>query len=94
MLPRPSVHLGFPLDLNRTGADLWPLYVANVWLGTHRDGFGQLYQKIREESGYNYRDYSYIEHWTGRSASPFQIFNQPREQQYFSIWIRLVNTST
>jgi zinc protease len=88
--PAASVHLGFPLDLNRTSADFWPLYVANVWLGTHRDGFGQLYQKIREERGYNYGDYSYIEHWSGRSSSLFQLFNQPREQQYFSIWIRPV----
>jgi zinc protease len=76
--------------VNRTHPDYWPLYIANVWLGTHRDSFGQLYQKIREERGYNYGDYSYIEHWAGRSSSLFQIFNQPREQQYFSIWVRPV----
>jgi zinc protease len=88
--PAASVHLGFPVAISRTDPDFWPLYVANVWLGTHRDSFGQLYQKIREERGYNYGDYSYIEHWMGRTASLFQIFNQPREQQYFSIWIRPV----
>ena len=88
--PAASVHLGFPIGVNRKDADFWPLYVANVWLGTHRDGFGQLYQKIREERGYNYGDYSYIEHWSGRPFSLFQTFNQPREQQYFSIWIRPV----
>lgn len=88
--PAASVHLGFPIDINRTHDDFWALYVANVWLGTHRDGFGQLYQKIREERGYNYGDYSYVEHWNGRPSSLFQIFNQPREQQYFSIWIRPV----
>ena len=88
--PAASVHLGFPYDVNRAGEDFWPLYVANVWLGTHRDGFGQLYQKIREERGYNYGDYSYVEYWSGRPASLFQLFNQPREQQYFSIWIRPV----
>ncbi|MDQ3281724.1 MAG: insulinase family protein [Acidobacteriota bacterium] len=88
--PAASVHLGFPTNVNRTSPDFWPLYVANVWLGTHRDSSGQLYQKIREERGYNYGDYSYIEYWGGRSSSLFQIFNQPREQQYFSIWVRPV----
>ena len=88
--PAASVHLGFPIAVKRTDPDFWPLYVANVWLGTHRDSFGQLYQKIREERGYNYGDYSYTEFWTGRTGSLFQIFNQPREQQYFSIWVRPV----
>ncbi|MFL6247760.1 MAG: M16 family metallopeptidase [Thermoanaerobaculia bacterium] len=88
--PAASVHLGFPTDVNRTSPDYWPLYIANVWLGTHRDSFGQLYQKIREERGYNYGDYSYIEYWSGRPNSLFQVFNQPREQQYFSIWVRPV----
>jgi zinc protease len=88
--PAASVHLGFPTVVNRTHADFWPLYIANVWFGVHRDSFGQLYQKIREERGYNYGDYSYIEYWAGRPNSLFQIFNQPREQQYFSMWVRPV----
>jgi zinc protease len=88
--PAASVHVGFPIDVNRTSPDYWPLYIANVWLGTHRDSFGQLYSKIREERGYNYGDYSYIEYWGGRTSSLFQVFNQPREQQYFSIWVRPV----
>lgn len=41
-------------DDDRGPGPRWPLYVANVYLGTHRDSFGQLYQKIREERGYNY----------------------------------------
>jgi len=88
--PAASVHLGFPIKVTRTDSDFWPLYVANVWLGTHRDSFGQLYQKIREDRGYNYGDYSYIEYWGGRPFSLFQLFNQPREQQYFSMWARPV----
>jgi zinc protease len=88
--PAASVHLGFPYTVSRNDPDYWPLYIANVWLGTHRDSFGQLYQKIREERGYNYGDYSYIEYWGGRPNSLFQVFNQPREQQYFSIWVRPV----
>jgi zinc protease len=88
--PAASVHLGFPFPVNRNHPDYWPLYIANVWLGTHRDSFGQLYQKIREERGYNYGNYSYIEHWNGRTNNLFQVFNQPREQQYFSLWVRPV----
>jgi zinc protease len=88
--PAASVHAGFPIAVKRGDADYWPLYIANVWMGTHRDSFGQLYQKIREERGYNYGDYSYIEHWNGRTSSLFQVFNQPREQQYFSFWVRPV----
>lgn len=88
--PAASLHLGFPIDVKRTDPDFWPLYVANTWLGTHRDSTGHLYQMIRQERGYNYGDYSYIEHWNGRTGSLFQIFNQPRSQQYFSIWVRPV----
>ena len=88
--PAASVHLAFPLAVDRSHPDFWPLWVANTWLGTHRDSFGRLYQAIREERGYNYGDYSYIEHWDGRTGSLFQIFNQPRRKQYFSIWVRPV----
>lgn len=88
--PAAGVHLGFPIEVNRADPDFWPLYVAQTYFGTHRDSFGLLYQKIRQERGYNYGDYAYIEHWNGKPYSLFQIFNQPREQQYFSIWIRPV----
>jgi zinc protease len=88
--PAASAHLGFPFEINRNHPDYWPLYVANLHLGAHREGFGILYQRIREERGYNYGDYSYIEYWAGRPSNLFQVFNQPREQQYFSIWIRPV----
>ena len=85
-----GVHAGFPLPITRKDADYWPLYVANIWFGTHRDSFGHLYDAIRSERGYNYGDYSYIEHFEGR---PFQLFpppNTPRRYQYFSIWLRPV----
>jgi zinc protease len=88
--PAAGIHLGFPIDVNRADPDFWPLYVAQTWLGTHRDSFGRLYQEIRQERGYNYGSYAYVEHWYGKPFSLFQVFNQPREQQYFSIWIRPV----
>ena len=85
-----GLHLGYPIALKRTDSDYWPLFVANVFLGLHRDSFGRLYQEIREQRGYNYGDYSYIEYQYGRPEFQFPPPATPREQQYFSIWIRPV----
>lgn len=85
-----GIHAGFPLRITRADDDYWPLYVANIHFGTHRDGFGQLYQAIRQDRGYNYGDYSYIEHFAGRPFVLFPPTNTPRRYQYFSIWIRPV----
>jgi zinc protease len=85
-----AIHLAFPLPVDRTHEDFWPLYVAGVYFGTHRDGHGQLYELIRQERGYNYGDYAYVEHFAYRPYYLFQPFNTPRTQQYFSIWIRPV----
>ena len=85
-----GLHLGYPINLKRTDSDYWPLFVANVFLGAHRDSFGRLYGELREERGYNYGDYSYIEYQYGRPRFQFPPPATPREQQYFSIWIRPV----
>jgi zinc protease len=85
-----GIHAGFPLPLTRADRDYWPLYLANVWFGTHRDSFSHLYQVIRSDRGYNYGDYSYIEHFEGRPFNLFPPTNSPRRHQYFSIWIRPV----
>ncbi|MGH9803908.1 MAG: M16 family metallopeptidase [Candidatus Acidiferrales bacterium] len=85
-----GIHAGFPLAVTRADADYWPLYIANIWFGTHRDGFGNLYTRIREQRGYNYGDYSYIEHFEARPFVLFPPTNTPRRYQYFSIWIRPV----
>jgi zinc protease len=85
-----GIHAGFPLSITRADSDYWPLYIANIWFGTHRDGFGNLYTQIRERRGYNYGDYSYIEHFEARPFVLFPPTNTPRRYQYFSIWIRPV----
>lgn len=85
-----GIHAGFPLPLTRKDPDYWPLYVANIWFGTHRDSFSHLYQVIRAARGYNYGDYSYIEHFEDRPFYLFPPTNTPRRYQYFSIWIRPV----
>jgi zinc protease len=86
-----GLHLGFPIPVRRGDPDYWPLFVANVSLGTHRDDFGRLYREIREERGYNYGDYSYIEYYAARPFALFPPPATPRDQQYFSIWIRPVS---
>jgi zinc protease len=85
-----GIHFGFPIDVKRGDPDYWPLFVANVYLGTHRDSFGRLYNDIREQRGYNYGDYAYIEYLAGRPFFLFPPPGTPRTQQYFSIWIRPV----
>ncbi len=85
-----GLHLGFPIRVTRAHPDYWPLFVANTWFGIHRDSFSHLYQLIREQRGYNYGDYSYIEYYAGRPQYSFPPPNTPRDQQYFSIWIRPV----
>ncbi|MFO7769121.1 MAG: pitrilysin family protein [bacterium] len=89
--PGAVINIGFPIPLLRSDEDFWPLWVANVWFGTHRDSFSRLYRVIRQERGYNCGDYSYIEHFAGRPAFLFPPFNTPRTAQYFSIWIRTVD---
>jgi zinc protease len=85
-----GIHAGFPLAVTRADADYWPLYIANIWFGAHRDSFGNLYTRIREHRGYNYGDYSYIEHFESRPFLLFPPTNTPRRYAYFSIWIRPV----
>jgi zinc protease len=85
-----GLNLGFPVDVTRSSADYWPLFVGNVYLGTHRDDFGRLYHDLRADRGYNYGDYSYIEYMVGRPFFLFPPPTTPRSQQYFSIWIRPV----
>lgn len=85
-----GIHAGFPLALTRADKDYWALYVANVFFGTHRDSFGRLYHDFREQRGYNYGDYSYIEWFAAKPRFLFPPTNTPRHQQYFSIWIRPV----
>jgi zinc protease len=87
-----AIHAAFPISVRRTDDEFWPLYVANVYFGTHRDSHSHLYQQIRRARGYNYGDYSYIEHFAYRPFNLFPPFNTPRSYQYFLIWIRPVGT--
>ncbi len=85
-----AVSLGFPIDLNRRDDDFYALAVANSYLGEHRTFNGKLMQDLRGKRGLNYGDYSYIEDFIQEGGGTFPVANNPRRQQYFSIWIRPV----
>jgi zinc protease len=84
---------GFPLPVTRANDDFAALMVANSWLGEHRKSYSRLYQKIREARSMNYGDYSYIEWY--RSGGRFMLPppGVPRSSNYFSFWIRPVQTA-
>jgi zinc protease len=85
-----AISIGFPIDLLRGNRDFYALWIANSWLGEHRNSSSHLYNVIREKRGMNYGDYSYIEYYPAGWARQFPAPNAPRRQQFFEIWIRPV----
>jgi zinc protease len=85
-----AISIGFPIDVTRGDDDFYALAVANSYLGEHRTFNGKLMQDLRGKRGLNYGDYSYVEDFIEEPGSVFPVPNNPRRQQYFSIWIRPV----
>jgi zinc protease len=85
-----AISFGFPIDVTRSHPDYPALNVARAWLGEHRIGSGQLFQRIREERGINYGDYAYIEAFPRGMFGFFPDPNIVRQRQIFEIWIRPV----
>ncbi len=85
-----AISFGFPIAVTRSDDDFYALAVANSYLGEHRTFNGKLMQDLRGKRGLNYGDYSYIEDFIQQGGSTFPVPNNPRRQQYFSIWIRPV----
>jgi zinc protease len=85
-----AISIGFPIDVTRRDDDFYALFVANSYLGEHRTFNGKLMQDLRGKRGLNYGDYSYLEDFIQEGASTFSVPNNPRRQQYFSIWLRPV----
>jgi zinc protease len=85
-----AISIGFPIDLTRGDNDFYALALANSYLGEHRTFNGKLMQDLRGRRGLNYGDYSYIEDFIQEGMSTFPVPNNPRRQQYFSIWVRPV----
>jgi zinc protease len=83
-----SISFGFPLDVRRGERDFYALWIANSWLGEHRNQSSHLFNVIREQRGLNYGDYSYIEEFPEGGARNMPPVNVPRRMQLFEIWIR------
>ena len=83
-----SISFGFPIDVGRGERDFYALWVANSWLGEHRNQASHLFEVIREIRGLNYGDYSYIEAFPNGGSLTMPPVNVPRRRQLFEVWIR------
>ncbi len=88
-----AIFAGYPLSITRRDNDFAALMVANSWLGEHRKSYSKLYQKIREQRSMNYGDYSYIEWYENGGQNMLPQPGVPRSVNYFSIWLRPVQTA-
>lgn len=84
---------GFPLPITRADDDFAAMMVANSWMGEHRKAYSRLYQKIREARSMNYGDYTYIEWYQNGGSNMLPVPGVPRSSNYFSFWIRPVQTA-
>ena len=83
-----TISFGFPIQVHRGERDFYALWIANSWLGEHRNSSSHLYQVIREARGMNYGDYSYIEVFPEGGFRRMPPANVGRRQQVFEVWIR------
>jgi zinc protease len=83
-----SISFGAPVNVHRGERDFYALWIANSWLGEHRNQASHLFQVIREARGLNYGDYSYIEAFPEGGERNMPPVNVPRRQQLFEVWIR------
>jgi zinc protease len=83
-----SISFGFPLDVKRGERDFYALWIANSWLGEHRNQAGQLFKVIRGVRGLNYGNYSYLEAFPEGGRRQMPPVNVARRQQLFEVWIR------
>jgi zinc protease len=85
-----AISFGFPIDVKRGDRDFYALWLANSWLGEHRNSASHLYQVIRETRGMNYGDYSYIEVFPEGGFREMPPSGVPRRRQLFEVWVRPV----
>lgn len=88
-----AIFAGFPMSVTRSNDDFAALMIANSWLGEHRKSYSRLYQKIREQRSMNYGDYTYIEWYNNGGGNMLPRPGYPRSSNYFSIWLRPVQTA-
>ena len=85
-----AISFGFPIDVRRGSREFYALWLANSWLGEHRNSASHLFQVIREARGMNYGDYSYIEAFPDAGSRIMPPTGVGRQRQIFEVWIRPV----
>lgn len=88
-----AISAGFPMGMTRSADYFASLMIANSWLGEHRKSYSRLYQKIREARSMNYGDYTYVEWYENGGGNMLPPAGTPRTMNYFSIWLRPVQTA-
>jgi len=87
-----SISMGSPVTVRRGQPDFYALWIANSWLGEHRNSSSHLYQVIREARGLNYGNYSYIEAFPRGGRRSMPPTGVGRSKQMFEVWIRTIAT--
>lgn len=87
---RVAISAGIPIDVHRGSREYYALWIANSWLGEHRNSSSHLYQVIREARGMNYGDYTYIEAYPNGGRRDKPPTGVGRRAQMFEIWLRPV----
>lgn len=82
-----QLRFGRPTEIGRDDPDFMPLFLANTYLGRHRESIGRLYQVIRTQRGLSYGAYAYAEHFDQDRGSKLERPGRPRRQQYTSAWV-------
>jgi zinc protease len=85
-----AISFGYPIQVKRGTREYYALWIANSWLGEHRNSSSHLYQVIREARGMNYGDYSYIEAYPNGGQRTMPPTGVGRRGQMFEVWIRPV----
>ena len=88
--PSTAISFGVPIDVHRGSREYYALWIANSWLGEHRNSSSHLYQVIRDARGMNYGDYSYIEAYPNGGRLHMPPSGVGRRGQMFEVWIRPV----
>ncbi len=88
-----AIFTGFPLPINRSSDEFAALMVANSYFGEHRKAYSLLYKKLREQRSMNYGAYSYIEWYDNGGSNMLPPPGVPRQSNYFSMWIRPIQTA-
>lgn len=83
-----SISFGVPIGARRGEDDFYALWLANSWLGEHRNSSSHLFKVIREDRGMNYGDYSYVEAFPNGGQRQAPPANVARRHQLFEVWIR------